>query len=278
MSGVDEHTVFDGGTSWHHDEGRGMGRLGAKEPETWMSNEGCSRKRELQDGDEQGNAEVTAHLKLRNARNMYCIMEDLFEVVGGDKQQGKAITLAAPRSQWLLMRQFFNSMRPCHPTVPQQLVDELHGRGARILAEHVTELLQGDGTRVSAGGAIGPSVSPGGVYGHLEDVKPGESQAQWHLQCLESRRDSVAWWISMMEVAGRFRSRAECVSVVSWNVGPVGLMNSCDQVHLLLEAKPAVLCLQDIRVARQDKEGGSQRLATLASGILVQDHWPQKGS
>ena len=139
-----------------------MGRLGAKEPETWMSNEGCSRKRELQDGDEQGNAEVTAHLKLRNARNMYCIMEDLFEVVGGDKQQGKAITLAAPRSQWLLMRQFFNSMRPCHPTVPQQLVDELHGRRAHILAEHVAELLQGDGTRVSDGGAIGPCRVTGG--------------------------------------------------------------------------------------------------------------------
>ena len=255
MSGVDEHTVLDGERSWRHDEGGGMGRLGAKESETWMSDEGCSRKRELQGGDEQENAESTAYLNLRNARNMYCILEDFFELVGGSKRQGKAITLAAPRSQWLLMRQFFISMSPCHPTVPQQLVDELHGRGAHVLAEHVAKLLQGDGTRVSAGGAIGPSISPGGVYGHLEDVKPGESRVQWHLQCLESRLDSVAWWISMMEVAGRFRSRAESVPVVSWNVGPVGFMNSCDQIRLLLEAKPAVLCLQDIRVARQDKEG-----------------------
>ena len=69
MSGVDKHTVFDGGTSSLHDEAGGMGRLGAKESETWMSNEGCSRKRELQGGDEQENTEVTAHLNLRNARS-----------------------------------------------------------------------------------------------------------------------------------------------------------------------------------------------------------------
>ena len=255
MSGVDEHAVFDGEASWRHDVGGGVRRLEAKEPEAWKSDEGSSRRRELQVGDEQENTETTAYLSLREARSRYCIEEEFFELVGGNKQQGKAMTLAAPRSQWLLMRQFFNSMSPCHPTVPRQLIDELHGRGAHVLAEHVTKLLQGDGTRVSAGGAIGPSVSPGGVYGHLEDVKQGECQVQWHLQCPESRRDSVAWWISMMEVAGRFRSRAESVPVVSWNVMPVGFMNSCDQVRLLLEAKPAVLCLQDIRVARQDKEG-----------------------
>ena len=130
MSGVDEHAVFDGEASWRHDVGGGVRRLEAKESEAWKSDEGSSRKRELQVGDEQENTETTAYLSLREARSRYCIEEEFFELVGGNKQQGKAMTLAAPRSQWLLMRQFFNSMSPCHPTVPRRLIDELHGRGA----------------------------------------------------------------------------------------------------------------------------------------------------
>ena len=92
---MDEHAVFDGEASWRHDGeaswrhdvGGGVRRLEAKESEAWKSDEGSSRKRELQVGDEQENIETTAYLSLREARSRYCIEEEFFELVGGNKQQ-----------------------------------------------------------------------------------------------------------------------------------------------------------------------------------------------
>ena len=130
----------------------------------------------------------------------------------------------------------------------------LRGRGAHILAEHMAGLTKGDGATVSAGGVVGPSISLKEAYASLKSV---DSRGQWELQSQDPCRNSVAWWVTILELAGRFRSRAGHVPIVTWNIGPVGLLNSFEQVAAILGAKeqPAVLCLQDIRISKQQKEG-----------------------
>ena len=110
----------------------------------------------------------------------------------------------------------------------------------------MARLTKGDGATVSAGGVVGPSISLKEAYDSLRDV---DSRGQWELQSQDPCRNSVAWWITILELAGRFRSRADHVPIITWNIGPVGLMNSFEQ-------QPARHVLWELVCRRRPSRGG----------------------
>ena len=187
------HTVVDGDVGVPHatecsrewlgaaETGRNLRKRGVDEADRGAECSGKGANKALA-GEQELGAKTCS--PLHEARNMYCIEEDFFELVGRTQRQGQEIVSAAPRSHWLLLHRFFRSMHSHRPTGAQELVDELHGRGARILAEHMARLTKGDGATVSAGGVVGPSISLKEAYDSLRDV---DSRGQWELQSLGGR-------------------------------------------------------------------------------------------